>query len=96
MRLLLGIMIAYMMIPLVHSQSNHIFSGGEVIIHGILDISSVKGVSWSSDRNIKPGYFSLIENASYTGYSDAANIDGYVKKYGNSPFLFPEIGRAHV
>lgn len=72
-----------------YTQSNHVFSGGEALNFGIVDISLNNGTSWSSERSDHPGYFSLLEDAKYTGYSDQANIDGYIKKYGNSSFLFP-------
>lgn len=73
----------------VFSQSNHVFAGTEALNFGIVDISIINGSSWSSERTDHPGYFSLVEHANYIGYSDQANIDGYIKKYGNTPFLFP-------
>jgi hypothetical protein len=72
-----------------YAQSNYVFSGSEVLNFDILDLSIKRGTSWSSERTSNPGYFSLIEQAKYIGYSDQANVDGYVKKYGNTPFLFP-------
>ena len=71
------------------AQANHVFSGGEALNFGIVDISLNPSVIWSSDRSDHPGYFSLIEEASYIGYSDLVNIDGYIKKYGNTSFIFP-------
>lgn len=72
-----------------YTQSNHVFSGGEVLNIGVVDISLNNPISWTSERSIRPGYFSVVERANYIGYSDQANIDGYVKKYGNVPFIFP-------
>ncbi len=72
-----------------HSQANRVFSGGEVVNFGMVDISAMGGQAWRSDRGAHPGYFSSIENATYTGYSDKYNIDGYIKKYGDDAFVFP-------
>ncbi len=71
------------------AQANHVFSGGEALNFGIVDISINTSTTWSSERSEHPGYFSLLEQASYVGYSDQVNIDGYIKKYGNTPFEFP-------
>lgn len=73
----------------VRSQNNHVFGGGELLNYGTIDISSIYKIGWSSDRERLPGYFSVIDNGRFIGYSDEANINGYVKKYGNRPFLFP-------
>ncbi len=72
-----------------HAQGNHVFSGGEAANFSIIDIPAATGVTWSTERNALPGYFSVVDTAAYTGCSDAANINGYVKKYGNKPFIFP-------
>ena len=72
-----------------YTQANRVFSGGEVVNFSIVDISAMGGQAWRSERAAQPGYFSSIENASYTGYSDQHNIDGYIKKYGNNAFVFP-------
>lgn len=73
----------------IFSQGNHVFSGGEAANHGVIDLATPGGQSWSTDRASLPGYFSGIMGASFTGASDAANINGYVKKYGNESFTFP-------
>ena len=73
----------------VNSQSNRVFSGEEAINFGIVDISTYFNTSWTTERSKIPGYFSLFQNATFIGYSDQINIDGYVKKYGNTSFLFP-------
>ena len=72
-----------------YAQVNRVFSGTELVNFGIVDISLNTAKSWSSERSKIPGYFSLIENANYIGYSDQSNIDGYIKKYGNTAFVFP-------
>lgn len=71
------------------SQSNHVFSGGEMLNFGTIDISSFEKIAWSSEKNRLPGYFGVINKGKFIGYSDQANINGYVKKYGNTAFLFP-------
>ncbi|MFN5422629.1 MAG: T9SS type A sorting domain-containing protein [bacterium] len=76
-------------ISIGYPQNNRVFSGGEALNFGIVDISLNDGTVWSSERAAYPGYFSSLENASYIGYSDEANIDGYIKKYGNTAFVFP-------
>jgi Secretion system C-terminal sorting domain len=70
-------------------QGNHVFSGGEAANFSIVDIPASGTATWSTDRTSTPGYFSIINTAAYTGCSDAANINGYIKKYGNNPFIFP-------
>jgi len=71
------------------TQANSVFSGGEVVNFGIVDISLTGGQAWRTERSNQPGYFSSMTNAIYSGYSDQSNIDGYVKKIGNTAFLFP-------
>jgi hypothetical protein len=39
-------------------------------------------------RTALPGYFSAVNTAIYTGASDAAHVNGYIKKYGNQAFTF--------
>jgi hypothetical protein len=73
----------------VFTQANHVFSGGELLNYGTIDISSFTKITWSSDRSRIPGYFSVIDNGKFIGYSDDANINGYIKKYGSTSFLFP-------
>jgi hypothetical protein len=71
---------------------NHVFTGAEAGNFGIISLSTPGGQTWSTYRGAIPGYFSAIGAASYTGASDAANINGYVKHYAtnaNQPFSFP-------
>ena len=72
-----------------YTQGNRVFAGGEAINFSITDISLNSGTSWSSERSNHPGYFSLLGNANFVDYSNQANIDGYIKKYGNTAFVFP-------
>jgi hypothetical protein len=71
------------------SQTNVVYSGGELANYNIVDISAVNGVAWTTERTAVPGYFSAIDTATYVGCSDSANINGYIKKYGNQAFIFP-------
>ncbi|MEI8058829.1 MAG: T9SS type A sorting domain-containing protein [Ferruginibacter sp.] len=72
-----------------YAQGSHVFSGGELANYDVLDIPTFTGATWSTDRTSTPGYFSVVNTAAYTGCSDAANINGYIKKYGNTSFIFP-------
>lgn len=72
-----------------NAQGNHVFSGAELVNFSVLDIAVTNGITWSTDRNALPGYFSVVDTASYTGCTDAVNIDGYIKKYGRGGFIFP-------
>lgn len=89
--------IKYLFIALIHlmllhnllGQSNHVFAGGEILNFDTVDLSLNNTTKWSSERSFTPGYFSSYGHAIYIGYSDAINFDGYVKKYGNTAFVFP-------
>lgn len=72
-----------------NAQGNWVASGSEVVNFSVVDIAAIGGIGWSSERGPIPGYFSATDTAAYTGCSDAANIDGYLKKYGNNAFIFP-------
>lgn len=72
-----------------NAQGNHVFSGAELVNFSVTDIAIRNGITWSTDRNSLPGYFSVVDTANYTGCTDAANIDGYIKKYGKGGFIFP-------
>lgn len=71
------------------AQGNRVFSGAELINYDIVDISVQNGLTWSTERYALPGYFSVLNSAVFTGCSDIENIDGYIKKYGNTSFIFP-------
>jgi hypothetical protein len=68
---------------------NYVFTGGELANFGTVDFATPGGQSWVTDRLATPGYFSATIGTSYTNPSDAVNINGYVKKYGNEVFTFP-------
>ncbi|GAB2833440.1 T9SS type A sorting domain-containing protein [Ferruginibacter profundus] len=72
-----------------YAQGNHVFSNAELVNSSIMDIPASGNIGWSTERTSVPGYFSAINTAAFTGCSDIANINGYIKKYGNSPFIFP-------
>lgn len=89
MKQLLALMLSFFYTLVSYTQNNHVFSGGEMVNYGKIDIAFISTVNWSSDRKRLPGYFSVIDNGMFIGYSDEANINGYIKKYGNTSFLFP-------
>lgn len=89
MRLILIILLFLITISEGNTQGNRVFTGGELANYGLVDISAVNGVSWSTDRFALPGYFSAFDTANYIGCTDSANINGYIKKYGNQSFIFP-------
>jgi hypothetical protein len=74
----------------VHAQTgNRVFTGAEKTNFITIDLATPGTQSWSTDRMSTPGYFSATLGAIYTGASDASNINGYVKKYGNETYTFP-------
>lgn len=73
----------------VTAQGSHVFSGAELANYDVLDIPTFTSATWSTERSATPGYFSVVNGGAYTGCSDAANINGYIKKYGNTAFIFP-------
>lgn len=89
MKLILTTLITLLSILYGNAQGNRVLSGGEVANFGVVDITVVDGIKWTTERSATPGYFSAIDTAAYTGCSDDIHIDGYVKKYGNKPFIFP-------
>ncbi|MGN6495311.1 MAG: T9SS type A sorting domain-containing protein [Agriterribacter sp.] len=71
------------------AQGDFCYSGLEAVNFGIIDLSVSSAQSWGTDRLSQPGYFSAVNGAAYSGSSDNFHINGYVKKYGNEPFIFP-------
>ncbi|MGF2411848.1 hypothetical protein [Ferruginibacter sp.] len=73
------------------AQGNHVFSGGEAVNFGALDLATpaIPLSTWSTVRAATPGYFGTAIGATYSSASDAFNVNGYVKKYGNEAFTFP-------
>lgn len=72
-----------------YAQGNHVFSGTEAVNFGTISLATPGGQTWSTARTATPGYLSAVNGVSFTGVSDAANVNGYVKKYGNEAFTFP-------
>lgn len=68
---------------------NYVFSNAEAANFSIVDLATPGGQTWTTSRSATPGYFSATMGATYTGTNDAANVNGYVKKYGNQSFTFP-------
>ncbi len=74
----------------VNAQNgNYVFTGAEAANFGTVDLATPGGQTWETNRSALPGYFSATMGATYTNASDAANVNGYVKKYGNQAFTFP-------
>lgn len=68
---------------------NKVFTGAEMVNFSTISLSTPGGQSWLTDRLATPGYFSVTNGATYSNSSDAYNINGYVKKYGNQAYTFP-------
>jgi hypothetical protein len=65
--------------------NTHVASGVET---GLFGVVSLQGVS-TTDRSSSYGAFSFTKMVSWVNASDANHINGYVKKYGATPFTFP-------
>ncbi|GGH48965.1 hypothetical protein GCM10007423_50590 [Dyadobacter endophyticus] len=75
------------------SGNTYIFGGAQMTFFGAHDFvnggsGTLPGIIGTvrSDPN---GVLNFAEAASHTGASDAAHVDGYVRKYGTSQFVFP-------
>ncbi len=68
---------------------NFVFPNAEAVNFGIINLAIPGGQTWATNRSTTPGYFSTTNGANYNAVSDVANINGYVKKYGNEAFTFP-------
>lgn len=88
-KLILTLSVFWLSMLCGYAQGNFVFSGGEVVNFSILNIPAATDARWTTDRSAAPGYFSAVDTADFTGCSDDVHIDGYVKKYGNRPFIFP-------
>jgi hypothetical protein len=67
---------------------NYLASGSEIGIFG--PVSFGTSVPWVTARTATPGYYSwTIGSGNYLGVDDSHHINGYVKKYGSEPFVFP-------
>jgi hypothetical protein len=71
----------------IQAQS-YLASGTEIGIFG--PVSFGTSVPWVTARTAIPGYFSwTIGSGNYTNTDDNHHVNGYVKKYGPEPFVFP-------
>jgi Secretion system C-terminal sorting domain len=92
MKKFLQIYIASLIFIIVNTKAqtgNYVFTGAEAVNFSTIDLTTPGTQTWVTDRSIAPGYFSATMGAAYSSPSDAANINGYVKKYGNEVFTFP-------
>lgn len=75
------------------SGNTYIFGGAQMTFFGAHDF--VNGGSGAlpgivgTVRTDPNGVLNFAQTASHTGASDAAHVDGYVRKYGTSEFIFP-------
>jgi hypothetical protein len=90
-KMVLMLLTSIALIPLARGQSgNYVSSGAEATNFGTISLNTPVGKTWLTARTATPGYFSAYyPNAQYINYNDFNNVDGYVKKYGNEPFVFP-------
>ncbi len=89
MKKLIFISILSISLSPAQAQETRVFSGAEFVNYSVTDISVAAGQKWSTERAALPGYFSAVDTATYTGCTNEVHIDGYIKKYGNKPFIFP-------
>lgn len=73
---------------LVVKGQNYLSNGSEMGIFGPISFGTT--TSWATARTATPGYFSwTIGSGNYMDADDNHHINGYVKKYGSEPFVFP-------
>jgi hypothetical protein len=92
MKLIFKIYTASMLLITVTANAqtgNYVISGAEASNFGAVDLVTPGGQTWETNRSAAPGYFSAAMGAAYTNPGDAANVNGYIKKYGNQAFTFP-------
>lgn len=67
------------------AQGNHVAAGAEATNFGTIDLATPGGQTWSTARSATPGYFSCFgASSAFSNASDAANVNGYVKRYGSA------------
>lgn len=71
------------------AQTIFVESGAELVIPQSVNLMLHDAVKWQSARHAKPGFFDVLQQSTISGFSDFANIDGYIRKHGNTSFLFP-------
>lgn len=82
------LMIMTLSLPL-HAQINRVFAGIEAANFGAINLATPQGQTWVTARAALPGYFTVYDGGSFASMSDAANINGYVKKIGRQAYTFP-------
>ena len=73
----------------LHAQINRVFAGIEAANFGAINLATPNGQTWVTARAALPGYFTVYDGGSFASMSDAANINGYVKKIGLQAYTFP-------
>lgn len=73
--------------------NTYIFGGAEMTFFGAHDFAnagsgSLPGII-GTVRGPSMGILNFAAGSSHIGGSDAAHVDGYVRKYGSTPFIFP-------
>lgn len=76
------------------SGNTYIFGGAEMTFFGAHDFANggngaLPGIIGTVRGPSTPGILNFTSTASQTSASDAAHVDGYVRKYGSTPFVFP-------
>lgn len=76
------------------SGNTYIFGGAEMTFFGAHDFvnggsGALPGVVGTVRGPSSIGILNFASTASQSGASDAAYVDGYVRKYGSTPFVFP-------
>lgn len=90
-----GIAFCFCLLTILSSTAqtgNYVAAGTEASNFGTIDLATPSGTTWATDRSSNPGFFSAVGTATYTGASNTANINGYVKHYvtaANQGFSFP-------
>ncbi|MGB0851025.1 MAG: hypothetical protein ACPGTP_07250 [Bacteroidia bacterium] len=84
-------------VPYIQGQNSsgegnvYVHPKGEFAIHAEYDFSLLGQIETSrgTDGSDSNGYVSFASSGSWEGATDAAHVDGYVKNYGSSAFVFP-------
>jgi hypothetical protein len=76
------------------SGNTYIFGGAEMTFFGAHDFvnggnGALPGIIGTVRGPSSMGILNFASTASQTGASDAAHVDGYVRKYGSTQFVFP-------
>lgn len=76
------------------SGNTYIFGGAEMTFFGAHDFANggngaLPGIIGTVRGPSTPGILNFTSTASQSSASDAAHVDGYVRKYGSTQFVFP-------